>query len=159
MSSAYSLHFMVEHTELLCRMQQHKTSLCSDCRKVKNSLKNCKPWVQATILQQTLMKIMPSDECSSDQSVDEIGIGLRPDENVICARRGIFDQARGSANYFVKQEAFNKGDSLRLCKSFGASGALLKTLAAKIMRCKCLVTYDNDFLTWQLNSDVRYLAL
>ena len=36
---------------------------------------------------------MPSEECSSDQSVDEIGIGLRPDENVICARRGIFDEA------------------------------------------------------------------
>ena len=36
---------------------------------------------------------MPAEECSADKSVKEIGIGLRPDENVICARRGIFDQA------------------------------------------------------------------
>ena len=74
------------------------------------------------------MKIMPSDECSSDQSVDEIGIGLRPDENVICARRGIFDQARGSANYFVSRKHLIRAMPKTLQGFFDAPGALLKSL-------------------------------
>jgi len=43
-------------------------------------------------LQQSLMRIIPQEECESDKSAVDMDIGRRPDSTIICARRGIFDQ-------------------------------------------------------------------
>ena len=43
-------------------------------------------------LQQSLMKVIPAENCTSDESIEEMQLGLRPDENVLCAKRAIFDK-------------------------------------------------------------------